>query len=70
MLTLGFLETGSLDELSNLVQAELDLSTELDNTLLSQVVGGLGLDNTAMSAKRQQLERDVRDSAPYQEDSG
>ena len=50
MLILGFLETGSLDELSNLVQAELDLSTELDNTLLSQVVGGLGLDNTAMSA--------------------
>ena len=44
------LETGP--ELSNLVQAELDMSTELDNTLLrlSQVVTGLGLDNTAMSS--------------------
>ena len=34
-------EQGSLEDLSNLVQAELDLSTELDNTLLSQVVTGL-----------------------------
>merc|ERR1712098_40664 len=35
----------------NLVQAELDRSSELDNTLLSQVVNGLGLelDTTALS---------------------
>merc|ERR1719320_656369 len=44
-----FLEHGSLDDLSNLVQAELDLSSELDNTLLSQVVNGLGLDQTDVS---------------------
>jgi len=44
-----FLEHGSLDDLSNLVQAELDLSSELDNTLLSQVVSGLGLDHTTVS---------------------
>eukprot|EP00092_Neocalanus_flemingeri_P024928 GFUD01027036.1.p1 GENE.GFUD01027036.1~~GFUD01027036.1.p1 ORF type:complete len:1832 (-),score=681.44 GFUD01027036.1:71-5566(-) len=44
-----FLEHGSLDDLSNLVQAELDLSSELDNTLLSQVVSGLGLDHTNVS---------------------
>ena len=45
------LEHGSLDDLSNLVQAELDRSSELDNTLLSQVVTGLGLelDTTALS---------------------
>ena len=43
------LEHGSLEDLSNLVQAELDLSSELDNTLLSQVVTGLGLDNSQMT---------------------
>jgi len=49
MDSVKFLEHGSLDDLSNLVQAELDLSSELDNTLLSQVVSGLGLDSTAGS---------------------
>ena len=44
------IEHGSLDDLSNLVQAELDLSSELDNTLLSQVVSGLGLDNSTISS--------------------
>ena len=45
------LGTGSLDELSNMVQAELDLSTELDNTLLSQMMSQVAsLDNTALSA--------------------
>merc|ERR1719150_3435031 len=44
------LEHGSLDDLSNLVQAELDRSTELDNTLLSQVVSGLSLDNSGVAA--------------------
>lgn len=34
-------ETGSLDDLSRLVQAKLDLSSELDNTLLSQVAAGV-----------------------------
>ena len=46
------LESGSLEDLSNLVQAELDLSTELDNTLLSQVVTGLdnsGVNTTGVS---------------------
>ena len=32
------------------VQAELDRSTELDNTLLSQVVSGLSLDNSGGTA--------------------
>ena len=32
------------------VQAELDRSTELDNTLLSQVVSGLSLDNSGVTA--------------------
>merc|ERR1719495_2633362 len=45
-----YLEHGSLEDLSNLVQAELDLSSELDNTLLSQVVNGLGLDQTDVSS--------------------
>ena len=43
------LQHGSLEDLSNLVQAELDLSSELDNTLLSQVVTGLGLDNSQIT---------------------
>ena len=36
-------DVGSVEDLSKLVEAELELSSELDNTLLSQVVTGLGL---------------------------
>ena len=55
------IEVGSLDDLTSLVQRELDISSELDQTLLNQLVSGnSSLNTTERSGATTEVQRLVR----------